>query len=146
MKKVIILLSVLILFICGCGNEGCAETVASGVYLHHLQKTQYPQTEINELFSRHKDEAVLQQFVDDIAMVAATEINILDPEFIILGGGVLDMDGFPKEYLTNRIHYYCRKPYPETNLRLLFSKESQHSGVRGAIIYATNKKLEEEKC
>ena len=132
--------------ICGCGNEGCAETIASGVYLHNLQENKYPKTEINQLFLAHREDPVLEQFVEDIAMVAATEINILDPEFVILGGGVLDMEGFPKEHLVNRIHYYCRKPYPEENLRLLFSKESQQSGVRGAIIYATNKKMEEEKC
>lgn len=132
--------------ICGCGNEGCAETLASGAHLYDLQRTHYPQTEMENLFVVHKDEAVLQQFVDDIAMVVATEINILDPEFVILGGGVLDMKDFPKEYIISRIHHYCRKPYPEKNLRLLFSKESQHSGVRGAIIYATNKELEEVKC
>ena len=72
-------------------------------------------------------------------MVAATEINILNPDFLILGGGVLAMADFPKERLAERIHYWCRKPWPDQTLRLYFAEESQKSGVMGAIAHAEQK-------
>lgn len=125
--------------ICGCGNTGCAECLASGSYLAKLRLRQYPGTEIGELFSRHGREPELRQFVDDVAMVAATEINILNPDFLILGGGVLAMADFPKERLAERIHYWCRKPWPDQTLRLYFAEESQKSGVMGAIAHAEQK-------
>lgn len=125
--------------VCGCGNVGCAETIASGTYLSHLQKEVYPRTEIGELFSKHGEDQVLQQFVEDVAMVIAAQVNILDPEFVIVGGGVPDMKDFPKEKLVDWVHFYSRKPYPDQNLKIIFAPETQQSGVLGAIALACSK-------
>ena len=54
----------------------------------------------------------------------------------IIGGGVIDMEGFPKEILFDAVHFYARKPYPEKSLRLLFTRHDQKSGVFGSGIFA----------
>ena len=69
-----------------------------------------------------------------MAVAVATEVNILDPEYVVLGGGVLQMDGFPLEYFEQKIRAYTRKPYPEENLRLVYSRPNQENGIIGAGI------------
>ena len=128
---------------CGCGNIGCLETLAGGKALARLQAEQYPQTHIGEIFTRHGQEEALLRFVDAMAVAAATEINILDPDMLLLGGGVLNMPDFPKERLMERILARCRKPFPAEDLPLIFTEDEPDKSVVGGAIYA-RKKLQEE--
>lgn len=125
--------------ICGCGNEGCLETLASGKYLLELQQRLYPSESVAEMFLRHREDQVLQEYVDMLAVSVATEINILDPDEVIIGGGVPHMSGFPWELLRERILFRSRKPYPSQNLEILLSADYQESGVLGAGLAAWNK-------
>ena len=75
-------------------------------------------------------------FVENAARVVATEINLLNPETIVLGGGVLNMKGFPKDLLEEQIRSCSRKPYPEESLEIYYSKDEVENGVRGAVEYA----------
>ncbi|MEG1426143.1 MAG: allose kinase [Oscillospiraceae bacterium] len=124
---------------CGCGNVGCSECVASGWHLVELQKQFFPDTPIGELFLRHSADSELQEYTDAVACVIATEINLLNPEVIILGGGVLNMQGFPLEALKERIYAHARKPYPAESLRFYFSKDAVENGVLGGIVYAKSR-------
>lgn len=120
---------------CGCGNRGCMETVAGGKYLAYLCRTAYPDTHISQLFVKHGDSPLLQQFVDRMAMAVATEVNILDPDYILIGGGVLAMADFPGELLTQRIYHHTRKPYPANDLNLRFVQDGEEKSVIGAAFY-----------
>ena len=120
--------------VCGCGNEGCLETLASGKNLTELWQRLYPEEPLGEIFLRHGDEEPLRDFVDMLAAAAATEINILDPDCVIAGGGVPQMKGFPLDLFHQRVLFHCRKPYPGENLNLLMSEGRQESGVLGAGI------------
>lgn len=124
---------------CGCGNRGCMETVAGGKYLAHLCRTAYPDTHIWDLFVKHGDAPELRQFVDRMAMAVATEINILDPDHVLIGGGVPSMAGFPRELLTRRIYYHARKPYPANDLNLRFVQDDEEKSVVGAALYGWEK-------
>ena len=55
---------------------------------------------------------------------------------MVLGGGFLQMEGFPRAQLEALVHRYARKPYPERNLRLCYSRPNQQNGPVGAAIYA----------
>ena len=55
---------------------------------------------------------------------------------VVLGGGLLQMEGFPRAQLEALVHRYARKPYPERNLRLCYSRPNQQNGPVGAAIYA----------
>ena len=121
---------------CGCGNEGCIETLAGGKYLAKLRDARYPDTPIGDLFVKHGDAPELRQFVDRMAMAVATEINILDPDRVLIGGGVPAMAEFPKSLLLERIYHRARKPYPAEDLQMEFVSDREEKAVIGAALYA----------
>lgn len=120
---------------CGCGNKGCMENLAGGKYLARLCREVYLDTPIDELFVRHANEPLLLEFVDRMACTVATEVNILDPDYVLIGGGVPCMKGFPAEYLRERIRVHARKPYPAENLRIIFTEDEEQKCVIGATRY-----------
>lgn len=122
--------------VCKCGNPSCLETVISGIALEAIQAEHFPQTPIQELFAQHMDTCVMQNFVEGMAQVVAIEVNLFDPDCVVLGGGLLQMKGFPREQLEALVHRYARKPYPEQSLRLCYSRPNQENGPVGAAIYA----------
>ncbi len=124
---------------CGCGNIGCMESLGGGKYLAKLQKEQYPKTPIGEMFLKHAEEESLKQFIDRMAIAVATEVNILDPDAVLIGGGILNMPGFPKELLNERIYLRLRKPYPAESLKILYTEDEADKSVIGGAIYASQK-------
>ncbi len=125
---------------CGCGNIGCMENLAGGKYLAKLCREIYVNTPIGEIFTRHGQEVLLQDFVDRIAMTVAVEINILNPDYILVGGGVPNMKDFPIHFLEARIREHVRKPYPEKTLQIFFVPDADEKSVVGAGIYAMEHK------
>ena len=121
---------------CGCGNTGCIEAVAGGKYLSYLQKTVFPDISISDLFAKHRSHPLLHQFVDRMAMAVATEINILNPHHILIGGGIPAMSDFPRGELVARIRFHTRKPLPAEDLSILFTEDPEEKSVIGAAIYA----------
>ena len=124
--------------ICACGNTGCAESGIGGKYLDKLCLSEFPNTSVGEIFQKHGGHPLLVEYTQRLAAVIAAEINILDPDTVILGGGVVSMQGFPCDSLTKYIRGYARKPLPEANLKFIFSKNNGENGVVGAGIYAWN--------
>lgn len=122
---------------CGCGNSGCMENVAGGKFLAKLCREVYTDTHIGDIFVKHGKDQALLDFVDRMAIAVATEINILNPECVLVGGGVIEMDAFPRELLEEKIREHTRKPYPEKTLKLLFAEDTPHKCVIGAAIYAS---------
>jgi len=81
---------------CYCGNNGCTETYVSGPALEKKwfelsnQNKSLPeiiQNPDNPTFSTWK-----KSFLDDFGLSIANVIDILDPDVIILGGGVSNID------------------------------------------------------
>lgn len=122
--------------LCGCGNAGCLESLAGGKYMTALCRDTYPDTAIGELFLKHGGEPLLTQFVDRMAMAAATELNILDPDWLLIGGGVPQMAGFPRALLMERIYAHTRKPYPAEDIPVIFTDDESDKCVIGAARYA----------
>lgn len=121
---------------CGCGNEGCIELYASGKRLKEIKDLRFPETEWEDLFTLHADDPEIESFIKTLAIPIATEINILDPDEIVLGGGVLQMEGFPKKKLEHFIYQFARKPYPAENLVIHYAENKSETGVLGAAFYA----------
>jgi len=128
---------------CGCGNKGCAECCAAGVRLRAIGQSHFPDTGIAELFSKHAEAPVIRQFIDALACVIAAEINILNPDCIVLGGGVVNMANFPKDVLNELIFAHARKPYPAMSLHIVYADDSAENGVLGAVLLAEEKLTEE---
>jgi len=121
---------------CGCGNAGCIELYASGKRLQEICRKHFPDTDIRDVFVKHGGSGVIQDFIEAIAIAVSTEINILDPDHVIIGGGVVNMDRFPKAELERYIKMHVRKPYPADRLSIIYTTENQKAGVAGAAYSA----------
>lgn len=121
---------------CGCGNEGCMEAFAGGKALVRLQKERYPDTPVGEIFTRHRRDRPLLDVIDGMAVSVATEVNILDPDYILLGGGVLNMMDFPRSVFEEQIKKHIRKPLPCRDLNLVFTEDEPEKSVLGGAVYA----------
>jgi allose kinase len=91
------------------------------------------------MLSGHSDDSEIREFIDNLGAAIATEINILDPENVILGGGVILQEGFPRQALEDAILKYARKPYPADGLKFIYSRKSHENGVIGAALFARQK-------
>ena len=124
--------------VCSCGNTGCIEMHASGKALKNISKENFPETDIDNIFMEHGDTRIIQDFIDALAIPIATEINILDPDYIIIAGGVPIMKGFPIDRLKKAIYEKARKPYPAEDMNIIISNHDQKSGILGAAYYIRN--------
>lgn len=124
---------------CPCGNSGCLELLASGKRLVSIKNEFFPDTDISDVFTRHGDTPQLHDYIDTLASAAAIEVNIFDPDYLILGGGITQMKDFPKHELEAAIVRHSRKPYPAENIEILYSDPAQENGVIGAAIYAARR-------
>lgn len=118
---------------CGCGNVGCLENIAGGKFLARFSEKK--QNDISKVFVNYGNSIEINEYLDNVAIAISTEINILDPEQILLGGGVLQMEAFPKEKLEKKIREHTRKPFPDGNLQLIFVEDDLEKGVIGAALY-----------
>lgn len=120
---------------CYCGKRGCIETYLSGAGLSrdHYDLTRQ-RLSANEIALRcqkgdHLAEQTMARYEDRLARALAGVINILDPEVIVVGGGV-----------SNICSLYHRVPklwgqyvFSDTvATRLSPAKYGDSSGVRGA--------------
>ena len=122
--------------VCGCGNIGCSETLASGRYLEQLCKDTFKDISIQEIFVKKEKHPLVQDFLKTLAAVIATEINIIDPDYVILAGGVLTMENFPMETLMSFVKRHIRAPYPLNTITFIYPAYTQENGVRGGALLA----------
>lgn len=124
---------------CGCGNYGCLETNCSGVALKRWYDSSEKSYKIDELFSQADDDEFIHRYLIRIAKAVGTCINLFDPDVIILGGGVLDMQDFPYTKLEKYCLSYVRKPLPYNELKLLKASSSSFNGAIGAALLASQR-------
>jgi predicted NBD/HSP70 family sugar kinase len=120
---------------CYCGRRGCIETFLSGPALanHHSQSYggSLSAQEIAEAASRGKNDclATMACYCERLAKALASVINLLDPEVIVLGGGLSNItmlyDAVPQRW-----GRYIFSDSVAT--RLLPPRHGDASGVRGA--------------
>jgi predicted NBD/HSP70 family sugar kinase len=120
---------------CYCNRDNCVETWLSGPafeqsYLNQTD-TSLSAREIAALAEQgDKDaRALLDQYSNMLALALSTVINILDPETIVLGGGMSNID-----YLYARVPDYLPGYVfsDQVNTQILKARHGDSSGVRGA--------------
>lgn len=117
---------------CGCGNAGCLETVCSGLALKRWYERQPRDYALGELFLHATAEPFVTALLDHAARAIATSVNLFDPDAVILGGGVMDMPGFPTEALIAAIRQHLRRPLPWQAVRFVAASSSAFNGAQGA--------------
>jgi allose kinase len=130
--------------LCPCGKTGCVETLTSGNWLSGWARQHAPQTAMSDLFVKHGEHSDLLEFIERLARTVASEMNILDPQYLVLGGGVLSMTAFPIEKLQQLIRSHLRSPHPANGLTIAISGVSDETGCRGACL-AAQRRFEQQR-
>lgn len=120
---------------CGCGNVGCVEPLGGGRRLEELCQTLFTGIPVSAIYSRCFDTPEVRAQVDAMAAAVAAEVNILDPDYVVIGGGLPQMKNFPTDYFLERVRFHTRKPFPMENLDIRFARPNQENGIIGAGIY-----------
>jgi fructokinase len=120
---------------CYCGQHGCIETYLSGPgmsrdHLWHAGERLDPPTILAGAESGNAAcEATLARYEDRLARALSHVINLLDPDVIVLGGGMSNIarlyDNVPRLWLP-----YVFSDHVAT--RLVRNRHGDSSGVRGA--------------
>ena len=120
---------------CYCGQHGCIETFLSGAGLERdyaaMNGDKRSASEIAQQAQEGDKPAatILSRYEDRLARSLASIINVLDPEVIVLGGGVSKID----RLYTNVPQIWT--PYIFSDVvatRLVKAEHGDSSGVRGA--------------
>ena len=117
---------------CYCGQRGCIETFLSGPGLSRDHRSVTGEDRRADALASGTDaesHATLERYEDRLARALAHVINILDPDVIVLGGG-----------LSNVARWYDRVPRiwsrwvfaDRVDTPLLPNRHGDSSGVRGA--------------
>ena len=128
---------------CGCGKKGCIELLASGKRLEKLAEQKY-HCSVRDIFTLYGDQDDVKDTVSMCALATATEITILDPEMVILGGGVIQMKNFPLDCFVQNVKANLRIPNPRESLNITLASFDAEAGMVGAAINASM--LQKNNC
>ena len=117
---------------CYCGLKGCTETYLSGPGLAaDYKKESGENCDAKDIANLNNTDAevALRRYERRLAKALASVINILDPDVIVLGGGLSNISRLYKNvpYLWNEWVFSDR-----VDTALLANKHGDSSGVRGA--------------
>ncbi|MEN8906273.1 MAG: ROK family protein [Clostridiales bacterium] len=126
---------------CYCGKRGCVETYISGSGLERIYENNYNEKksvqDIIEYYRKgdQKSKKLFLKFLENFGIALSNVIDILDPDIIILGGGLSNIDEL----------YTLGKDQVEKNIfsdsfetPIVKNKLGDSAGVLGAAIIGVN--------
>ena len=122
---------------CYCGKRGCIETFLSGPGMTKDHETMFGESidpeviVMRALQGDHACNETLRRYEERMARSLAHVINILDPEVIVLGGGMSNIDRLYRSVplIWGRYVFSDR-----VDTKLVAPKHGASSGVRGAAM------------
>jgi fructokinase len=117
---------------CYCGKRGCLEVWCSGPGLAADFKRVTGREATAEMIAASDDveeRAAMDRWVDRFARALATMVNILDPEVIVLGGGLSNIERLYRD-LPPLVEKYAFNLGAQP--KIVKNKHGDSSGVRGA--------------
>ena len=124
---------------CYCGRHGCVETFLSGPGMaadherHTGRREAPPAIEARALGGDPEAAATLGRYEERLARALAAVINVLDPDTIVLGGGMSNIgrlyDAVPRRW---GAYVFGASPREPVRTRLVRARHGDASGVRGA--------------
>lgn len=122
--------------LCYCGKRGCIETYLSGPGFSQLHAllTDRPRISVEQIMRRFEAadpqaQQTFELYCDRLARSLASVINLLDPEVIVLGGGLSNIAALYSEIPARWGAYVFSD---RVNTRLKPALHGDASGVRGA--------------
>ena len=121
---------------CYCGKRGCVETVISGralqIYYNKISGKKLKFEEIYAIKNRDKDaKKTLKRLIKYFGKGLSNVVNIIDPEVIVLGGGLSNIDELYTEGYKELKKYVFN---PTFKTPLLKPKLGDSAGVYGAAL------------
>ncbi|MGF1704218.1 ROK family protein [Photobacterium makurazakiensis] len=122
---------------CYCGKTGCVETVLSGKALERYYTSQTGETlslpEIVVLSQQGNVNALqtLERLYANFGIAVASIINVLDPDVIVIGGGVGNIDGLYTEGKKAILPHLFN---PEVKTKIMKPLLGDSAGVFGAAM------------
>lgn len=120
---------------CKCGKEGCVEAWCSGPALaaDHARATGLTQTAEQIAAAAAGGDAAaiatLERHADRLTRALANVVNLIDPEVIVLGGGLSNLPGLADALQTKLSDWAFTD---DVMTRVVLNRHGDSSGVRGA--------------
>lgn len=120
---------------CYCGRKNCIEQFISGTGFEQTYKNItgkfLPANEIVALVEARDEDAVnaYQQLIDQMARSFSSVINLLDPDVIVLGGGLSNVESIYRDLPTATLKYVFTD---FADLNFSRAQYGDSSGIRGA--------------
>lgn len=124
---------------CGCGSKGHAEAVFGADALGRSFREAGIRGDIPELWLRRREPGIAriwEEAIDVLARTIAAAIHILDPQAVILGGGLARAKGLA-DTVTPVILGYTAPPFRKT-LDIRLSALGDDAAITGAAILGEN--------
>lgn len=122
--------------LCYCGKKGCNEQIISGpaleAYYYKLTGENLSLKEINQRYLQKHDEAAKQtikRLTEGFARALSVMVNIVDPDVIVMGGGVSHIEALYEEITENLKNMVFNH---EFDTPLVKAKLGDSAGVFGA--------------
>lgn len=123
---------------CYCGKTGCTERILSGPSLERFYEGQCGEARrLHEIIERHHNggdaaaDATVQRLIKFFGQGVASIINMLDPDVIVLGGGLSKIDLLYDKGMKS-VEHHVFNPVLETPI--LRPKLGDSAGVFGAAL------------
>lgn len=120
---------------CWCGNRGCVETLISGTALAQAWQERHgsPQTAESIVAGHRRGDAacraVFERFLEDFGRCLGGLISILDPDAVVIGGGLSHIDELYTEGAAQAYRYAF---HPDPHTPILKNSLGDSAGVFGA--------------
>jgi fructokinase len=120
---------------CKCGKSGCVEAWCSGPALAADHARMTGETKTAEQIAENAAQgdaaalATLDRHADRLARALANVVNLIDPEVIVLGGGLSNLPGLADSLQAKLSNWTFTD---EVMTRVVINQHGDSSGVRGA--------------
>ena len=119
---------------CYCSHKGCMETYVSGPGFASCYNAQYNSNLnsheiLKNLPNSERSQIALTNYIDQLARGLSVVVNILDPDIIVLGGGMSNVDSI-YETINDKLKKYVFSDIFYTKVVKNYHGDS--GGVRGA--------------
>ncbi len=129
---------------CGCGNHYCIEASCSGTALqkyieyYNFEIEEYPLQALKAMQDSDA-QALLDNFHEGLLFAIGTLISLLNPQMIVLGGGVIHKNPYLLEIIKAQISKYAL-PTALAKVEIIIS-ELEDAPIKGAELLARRREV-----
>lgn len=117
--------------LCGCGNHGCLEALASGSALKKKMGMDAISVELAARQGDKQAQQAIEEMAHYLAIGIANLVNIFNPEMVIIGGGLSNMRELLLDPIRNQFKKYAMS-LSARSVKIVRAKLGTKAGVLGA--------------